>query len=301
MQFDSQENKILKVTNERWGGVNTIEMYYNANGQIIKNRMIDNNERYYYYYNNIYETDYEYDSLNREIKKTKKTIRWSVYKQDTTKVIDVEIDEYVYNSNNQKIEWYKTVDKRKTTKYFTTKRKPKTKYECFRCSPRYLDTKWVYDSLSNLTEEFIFTSDYLNSIYSKSNYFYDDQNRIMKRIDSIFCLPPPRCEQTFMYEYTDTGKIETRIYNRQEYTIYFYYDNEDKIVKECYDRDYNFNEECTEYFYFYENDKLTKKRIDKYFGATIEKMYFYNEKGLLREEQKKENDKIIKLIRYYYE
>ena len=252
-QFDIQENKILEVIYARgWGETNT-EKYYNTNGQIIKERERYDNGRYYYLSSNFEQTDYEYDSLHREIKKTEKEISRNSSKRDTSEIVYAKINEYVYNSNNQKIEW-RYISKRERTKYFTTKRKPKTNCE-------YLSgyhTKWKYDSLSNLIEEISFSEN--NEIDYKKNYFYDNQNRVIKQIDSSWWRSYPDLEKTIMYEYTDAGKIETRIYseNNHKNTI-SYYNNDNKIVKDCYDDTYTSKENCAEYFYFYENDKLTKK------------------------------------------
>ena len=295
-QFDIRENKILKGLYERKGAENIIEIYYNAIGQIIKEKHIYNNPIYYHYYIDSYEVYYEYDSLHREEKKTEKEITKYSYKRDTVKVIYTKIDEHVYNSNNQKRERY-SVEKREATKYFITKRKPKTNCDyylsCFH-------TKWEYDTLSNLTEEIFSEND---EIQYKYNYFYDNQNRVIKQIDSTNWDSMFYCDRTITYEYTDTSKIVTEISNKiYNGTVYFYdfyyYNNGDKIVKHCYGD--TFKEKCTECFYLYENDKLIKKTINYYFGSSYVTAYFYNEKGLLKEEQTFENDKMTKFIRYYY-
>ena len=295
-QFDIQENKILKIRYGRSGSKDITEIYYNDIGQIIKEKNIYNNsnDRYYYYQDGIYETDYEYDSLHREIKKTEKEITRYLSKRDTIEGFDAKIDEYVYNSSNQKIEHYYVL-KRETTKYFTTKRKSKTSCE-------YLSRfhiKWEYDSLSNLTEEIFFT--WKNSIDAKTNYFYDDQNRLIKKN----YLTTDAFEYTTTYEYTDTGKIETTIYNEGEipkrmYKTTSYYNNDDKIVKYCHNNVYTSEEDCEEYFYFYDNDKLVKI-IEKRNDTIWKTLYSYNEKGLLIEEQKSRDDKITNLTRYFYE
>ena len=294
-QFDIRENKIWKVIYGRSGSENITERYYNAIGQIIKERKIYNNGRYYYYDSNIEETDYEYDSLHREIKKMEKEITLHYSERDTTEVVNAKIDEYVYNSNNQKIERYH-VEKKETTKYFITKRKPKTNCEYLSCF--YI--KWEYDALSNLTEE-IFSKK--NEIYLKHNYFYDTLNRVIKQIDSSNLYSTFHCELTITYEYTDTSKIVTEMYNEYKDTIHYYHyyndNNDNKIVKRCYSNPTG--ETCAEYFYFYENDKLIKK-IEKNSSENVfVTTYSYNEKRLLEEEQNLRNDKITRLIRYYYE
>ena len=293
-QFDIQENKILKIKYGRRGSEDITEIYYNDIGQIIKEKNIYNNsnDRYYYYQDGIYETDYEYDSLHREIKKTEKEITRYLSKRDTIEGFDAKIDEYVYNSSNQKIEHY-YVFKRETTKYFRTKRKPKT-------SCKYLHSfhiKWKYDSLSNLTEKIYFSEN--NEFQTKSNYFYDEQNKLIKQIDTSEYI-----SRIYTYEYTDTGKIVETTHNVTIPNMMFkytsYYNNDDKIVKYCHNNVYTSEEDCEEYFYFYDNDKLIKI-IEKRNDTIWKTLYSYNEKGLLIEEQKSRDDKITNLTRYFYE
>jgi YD repeat-containing protein len=177
-------------------------------------------------------------------------------------------------------------------------KKPKTKD----CEPRYLQAKWEYDSLSNLTEWIIFDDDSL--IKLKKNYFYDEQNKFIKQIDSMgWGLTTPYGEQIITYKYTDTGKIVTEIHNRNkdtmDYTNTYYYNNDDKIVKYCHSN--ASKEDCAEYFYFYENNRLTKETANYTSGNTYLTTYSYNKNGLLTEKRTVKDDKTIKLIRYYYE
>ena len=302
-QFDAHENKLFGTELE---GI--YETYYNAIGQPIK--YIISNEKMEDGYNIICTSiiDYEYDSLNKEIKTNDKATYNYYFKPKQSKdsmlilqVIYNEINEYVYNANNQKTECYQTIDSTRETRYFLTKRKPKTKSYCQYCRPKYLNYKWEHDSLSNLTEEFFFTID--NELYRKDNYFYDNQNRRIKLIDSTgYSRTINPVEVTITYEYTDTGKIITRIQNEERrtaiYKTIFYYDNDDKIVKECYGDSSEKN--CKEYFYFYENNKLTEKIEQNILGNIIVTTYSYNEKGLLKEIQTS-IDGTIFIIRYDYE
>jgi len=50
-------------------------------------------------------------------------------------------------------------------------------------------------------------------------------------------------------------------------------------------------------------EKIEKlvKIIEKRYGIVWKTLYSYNEKGLLKEEQKSRDDKITNLIRYFYE
>jgi hypothetical protein len=295
-QFDIQNNKIVSNDN----GYNN-ETYYNNIGQIIKYRIIPSigDEDSNVYNITDFEIDYKYDRLNREIKATKKIITKYYSKQDSTLLsqsIYTEIDESIYNSNNQIIESYYTVD----VKDIRTKRNRKKEsnaVNCYSCQPRHLSAKWKYDASSNLTEFISFIRN--NDISSVKNYFYDDQNRLVKKTESnsIFML------SIFTYEYTDTGKIETGVHNvenkKMMYKTISHYDNDDKIVKKCHTNHGSEEIICEEYFYFYEKDKLIKK-ITKHISEDIV-TYYYNDKGLLTEQQAIQNGKIIELIRYYYE
>jgi len=287
-QFDVQGNKVFGINHGE-----LFEKYYNDNGQIIKEKA---NEDGFFI-----ETDYEYDSSNKVIKITDKEFynRYFKNKPDTL----IEINEYLYNSDGHRIAW---IHSKERATYF--KRKKTTVIDSF--DPKWLvaQCKYDYDSLSSVTEWIIFNRDSL--IVSKKIYFYDDQNRLILQNDSTretqvygYLRPEHCCERTITYEYTDTGKIETQtrygirgeVYSK----VISHYNNDDRVAKLC--RYYFSNEACEEYFYFYENDKLTKLITNTVFGYAYTTTYSYNEKGLLTEEQELENDKITKLIRYYYE
>ena len=174
-QFDALENKIF---GKRDGFIN-FEAYYSTIGLPIKYRKItdegidlNSKMRKYVYENLISESEeYEYDSLlNREIKTTMKTISRNYFKNNKNlflQRIHTEIYEYVYNSNNQKIECYET-DSAQYTQYLKTKQKIKTKYNTSFNDPKHLTYQWKYDSLSNLTE-WTFIGD-SNFVSYKKNY-----------------------------------------------------------------------------------------------------------------------------------
>ena len=100
-QFDASENKVFGIEcgttrtshGESYLEWNNFETYYNNNGQIIKNRIMPNikeeDSKFSIEYTiGIAEMDYEYDSLNREIKRVNTSIssRYIISKQtkDTT-------------------------------------------------------------------------------------------------------------------------------------------------------------------------------------------------------------------------
>jgi len=302
MQFDASKNRIFI---KRFESVN-IEKQYNNMGQIVSEKRIVDDDKFSF--RSIDDTDYEHDTLSKVVKKREFTTIVGRVKRKTVVYKKNTINEYVYNSNGQKTAWYQTIGD--TTQSCRKNKMPKTSYDGSSCQARHLRFKWEYDSLSNVTEWVIFTTDSL--VQRKTNYFYDEQNRVIKQIDSIFYLPLPRCERTITYEYTDTSKIETKtVYDKDtlHYEIISYYDNDDKIVKRCYIGHFReFLKFCTNYFYFYENNKLTKiieNRIMENSRETRydvwERLYSYNKKGLLTEEQESMNDKLTWHRRYYYE
>ena len=127
-QFDIDKNKMF---GEEYGW--DFETYYNAMGQITKNRIIPNikiKSKDTIQYADI---DYEYDSLNREIKtmENKTIYRYRGIRNGDTIFYSQSIDdrpttnEYVYNSNNQLIEWYQTIDSTKETEHLRANKKQK--------------------------------------------------------------------------------------------------------------------------------------------------------------------------------
>jgi hypothetical protein len=286
MQLDTQKNRIFGIDNEMFFYL--FFKTYNDRGKMINYRTITHQG---YDVTSLNDMDYEYDSLDRIIKVTTKDIDNRYYPQSRmlySQSIRTTIEEYVYNFNNQKTEYYYTVENTRETRYSKTRKKPKIKsisVDCNGCQSRHLHEKMEYDSLSNLTEEILLTED--NLIDTKSNYFYDNQNRLIKQ---SFFRPTPPEETIITYEYTDSGKIIH--FPRSTY----YYNNEDKFVKYCRDTSEKY---CTEYFY--ENNKLIKKIETGIYGDFYVTTYYYNEKGFLRETQEKTNNEITKYIRYYYE
>jgi len=305
MQFDASKNRLFIKRGE---SVN-IEKQYNDMGQIVNEKRIADNDKYFIRL--IEETNYEYDTLSKVVKKRDLITIVKQVKRKTVAHEENKTNEYVYNSNGQKTAWYQTISR--TAQFYRKNKMPKISYDGSSCQPRHLIAKWEYDSLSNLTEYMYFTQDSL--IFKKWDYFYDEQNRLIKETESnhfYLGIIDPYCERITTYEYTDTGKIETKIFYDKD-TVHHetisYYDNDDKIVKIGYIGHFReFWESCTNYFYFYENDKLVKiigSRVMENSRETRydvwETLYSYNEKGLLTEEQESMNNKLTWQRRYFYE
>lgn len=266
------------------------ETYYNDKGLVIKEVMKPENDKHYHYTIAILETEYEYDSLNREIKRTNKTINQTYSMSKRTEEIsysytvkNLQIDEYFYNSDNQKIKWYHT---RRNNK-------------------RYLNVEWKYNLDKLLTEWISYTRE--NRLHTKRNYVYDDQQRLIYQTDSTgwyHTTKEPYWRSITTTQYSDTGKIVTITYNIEEEInfakIVSYYDTSNNVIKQCYLYSDN-TEECAIHSFFYDNNKLVKKEDILLNGDIRITEYYYNEKGLLREESQKRNQELTQLIRYYYE
>jgi hypothetical protein len=296
------------------------ETFYNSTGQVIKEisrpKVFEKKVEFGSTHYNIIsdETDYDYDSINRLVKSINKRIdRYfsiSKYTKDTFQLHSIDrpkIDEYIYNSDNQKIKWYHTVD---STRYLKTNtynpEEDSNPVRCSYCHPRYLNVKWIYDNNKNLIEWISYTSE--NLIHTKRNYFYDDQNRILKQIDSAgwyITTIKPYWESTTSYLYTDTGKVVTEINNTKDRFVSStpnttsYYDNNGRLIKLCVFSDST--EKCTAYSYVYDNNNLIKEETILSNGTVISSEFYYNSKGLLREERNFKNKDLVMLIRYHYE
>lgn len=327
-QFDITQNKLFGLNSSRvyqshgssfltWY---EFEIHFNFNGQVIKEiskpKNIEKKVEYGSTEYNIItdETDYEYDEMQREVKRTYKRINHyysiSKYTKDTLHLHTIDrpkIDEYLYNSDGQKIKWFHTVD---STKYLRTESynpdKDSNAVRCSYCHPKYLNVEWKYNTDKKLVEWISYTSE--NLIHTKRNYFYDNQQRLIKQIDSAgwyFTTIKPYWESTTTFQYSDTGRIVTKINNTKERfvnstpKIVFYYDNRDKLIKQCTLSDTS--ENCTQYIYAYDKNKIIKEEIIFDNGTISSTEFYYNESGLLREERTLRNSKLTTLIRYYYE
>jgi len=296
------------------------ETYYNDSGQVIKEistpKNIDKKVEFGSINYNIItdETVYEYDELQREVKSIYNKIDhyYSISKhtKDTFHlhtILEPKIDEYFYNSNNQKTQRFHTVD---STKSLRTESynpdKDSNAVRCSYCHSRYLNSEWKYNSEQKLEEWITFTSESL--IHTKRKYFYDDQQRLIKQIDSTgwyFTNIKPYWESTTTFQYTDTGRIVTKINNTKERfasstpKIVTYFDSNDNLIKRC--RFSGISESCTQYIFVYDKNKMIREEIIFNDGTISSTNYLYNNSGRLREEQVFEYGKLTNIIRYYYE
>ncbi len=322
-QFDISKNKLFGL-NYTWYhqshgslfmGWYDFETYYDNDGQVIKEtstpRPFDRKKRRkeeVFYDIITHVTEYAYDSLKREIKSTYSGINrmYTISSKDTLLLLySIErpkIDDYFYNSDNQKIKWYHTVD---STRYFSTDGfSPKIISKntvCSYCQEKYLNSEWKYNLDKKLTEWVTYTDK--NKIHTKHNYFYNDLQQLVKQIDSTgWYMGSPHLESTTTFQYSSTGKIVTKINSPESHgfnqkTI-SYFDNNDTLIKECTFSDTS--EDCTENSFVYDQNKLIRKKT-LFRNVTLVTEFYYNEKELLTEHKAFRNGTLTRLIRYYYE
>lgn len=298
---------------------NKFKNYYTDNGLILKEKKspleIEKTTKFGFteYQENVKETIYKYD-INQNLKRKEyRTInnRYAIYKssKDTTHLKSVyrpQIYEYVYNSDNQEIKQYHTVD---STRYLKTKSyNPANKKDavtCSDCISKYLNIEWKYNQQKRLTEYISYTRK--NKLHTKRYYFYDKENRISKQIDSTgwYVYDKPIWESTKTYEYSSDKTIEIISNNTESKTGKYYkreitvFDSNKNVIKKC--KTANNQTECSEYFYKWKNKKITEKTEIMSNGEIINQKFKYNNRNLITEKSKYKNGKRIELIRYYYE
>ena len=298
---------------------NRFQNYYNENGLIIKETSspleVKKKKEFGFieYDENVGETIYEYDiteNLKRKEYRTTKN-HYSIYEssKDTTHLKTIyrpKIYEYFYNSDNQEFKQFHLVD---STRYLETKNynsaNKKDAVTCSDCIPKYLSIEWKYDLQKRLTEWISYTRK--NKLHTKKYYFYDEENRLKKQIDSTgwYIYDKPIWESTKTYEY-DLNKTTETITNNTESSFGSYYkqeitvfDTNNNILSEC--KITSERKECSDYSYNWENGKLVEKVTTKSDGKIITEKLKYNNLNLLTEKSEYRNGKRIELIKYHYE
>lgn len=298
---------------------NRFKDYYNKNGLILKETSLpleikkEKEFGFIDYDENVSETIYEYD-INENLKRKEYRTtnnHYSIYEssKDTTHLKSIyrpKIYEYFYNSDNQEFKQFHLVD---STRYLETKNyNPANKKDavtCSDCIPQYLNIEWKYDQQKRLVEWVSYTRK--NELHTKRYYFYDNENRIKKQIDSTgwYIYKKPYWKSTKTYEY-DLGKTTEIIVNNTESSFGSYYkreitvsDSNDNVISDC--KLTNDKKECSDYSYKWEKGKLVERTTTNSDGQIFTEKLEYNNRNLLTEKSEYRNGKIIELIRYYYE
>jgi hypothetical protein len=293
--------------------------YYTENGLILKETNspleIKKTEEFgFIEYKEIKdETFYSYDNKENLVRMEYRSLNnyYSIYKssKDTFHLKSIDspkIYEYVYNSDNQKVKRYYTVD---STRYLKTKSyNPENKTDAVKCSychSKYLNVEWKYDNENNLIEYVFYTRE--NKLHSKSYYYYDNQNRLKKQIDSTgwHVYNKPLWVSTKTYEY-GSNKTTKTINNNTDSSVGKYYeqeitvlDSDQNVIIEC--KIVSDQKECSDYLYKWENGKLIERTETKLNGEIIKQKLEYNHRNLITEKSEYRNGKRTELIRYYYE
>lgn len=293
------------------------ETAYNDKGQVIKelDEPINIEKKVEYgslrYDINKNETVYEYDNSKKLIKKTYIPIHnyysISKYTKDTFHLLSIQkkIDEYFYNDNGLEISNYHTVD---SSRYLPTKnyKKDSGSVTCSYCHSRYLNGDKTYNENGKLKIWTWYTTE--GKIHTKKYYYHDSNNNLIKQVDSTgwyFTTILPYWESTTFYEYSDTGKVITKINNTEARfgsttkKIITKYDIKNQVKSECSTKDST--ENCTNFFYTYDKDKLTSVISVNNNNDKLETYFRYNLQGMLFEKKVIYNNKTTQLTRYYYD
>lgn len=320
-QFDANQNKLFGLMSfyvirshaTSYRELNEFEKFYNTKGQLIKvitykkKAKKSKRKKHLDYEVQASEIEREYDDLHREIKTTRKQLVYdysiSLPDQDTIGwlyILQPEINEFTYNSANQKTEAYKTID---SSRNYSLKEMKLTKTYCFNCFPKHLENKWKYDDNQNRTESISYTRE--GTQHSKINYIYDAEQRLVSRIDSsgwYITNSLPYWHSTTNIQYTPEAIIATQIFNPQYGTSFTpnrvetTYNQDNRILKKCMD------DKCIHYFYDYNSNLQLIQKKQVHDDGTQESIEFqYNQHGFLIERREIKNDKLMEMIRYYYE
>lgn len=318
----NKEKSTIKGTNHSWliigHGGGSHRKYYNFENEYSKDNLItrkslfhlseEKKEKQKKEHNSTIE-EFEYDSFNNVIKNIVYNKNESIYlfKNDTTHLFisinNPKITEFEYDSNNRKIKQFQSTDSSTYYSKFDMKSEFKISKSCTYCEEKYLEQEWKYDE-NKLLEWTSFT--YQKVKHSKRNYFYDENQNLVKQIDSsgwYFINRKPYLDSTTEIIYNQEGKIITSIENNSKpfpklynKTIQ-YFDKNNLLIKK---EDHSENQIDT-HEYFYENSIL-KYETSKYGKDNVIRFeYSYNEKGLLKEIKHYICDKLVNIERYYYE
>jgi hypothetical protein len=322
-QYEHNKEKFtIKGTNHNWLYINhgggSHRKYYNFENEYSKDNLItrkslfhlseEKKEKDKINHNSTIE-EFEYDSFNNVIKNIVYNKNESIYlfKNDTTDLFisinNPKITESEYDSKNRKIKQFQSTDSTTYYSKFEMKSEFKISKNCTYCKEKYLEQEWKYDD-DKLLEWITYT--YKGEKHTKRNYIYDENQNLVKQIDSTgwyFINRKPYLESTTEIVYNQDEKIVTSIDNLNKplpkhYTKTIqYFDKNNLLIKE---KKHSENQIDT-HEYFYENSIL-KNETSKYGeDAVIRFEYSYNEKGLLKEIKHYICDKLVNIERYYYE
>lgn len=253
------------------------------------------------------ETSFQYNQKGQLIKETTTAIEdsYSIYRSDKDtshhRSIHPKSYEYIYDEIGREIERYHTDD---STRYLKTKTytPDSNSVHCFYCDPRHLNDDRKYGANKKLNQWTWYTDE--GDIHSKKYYYYNNQDKLIKRVDSTgwylmkHSNEYPILQKTIQYEYRDSFLWKT-IKKDDSWERETEYNQFGDIVKEC--SKYKTEEpNCTNYKYEYQDKRLIKMTRISPKGNKFQIVNFYNNKGLIIMERQYKNDKLISLVKYKY-
>ena len=317
-QFEyNKEKSKIKGTNHNWLFINhgggSHRQYYNFENDYSKDNLITKRSIFHVssekkekekINNNSTIEEFKYDSYDNIIENIvyNKNINIYLLKKDTFNLFisinNPKITQFEYDLKNRKTKKYISTDSSTYYSKFDMKSEFKISKSCTYCEEKYLQQEWKYDD-DKLLEWTTYT--YKKEKHTKRNYFYDENQNLVKQIDSTgWYLGKPSLSSIKEIRYDDNIKIEIQTnFNDDSYfkkeTKKF--DN-NQLVYEFLEAEYpEYNVETT-YTYSESSIKKTTNRFKN--GITVEE-YFFDKKGLLIEQKTYLNAILIEYKKYYYE
>jgi hypothetical protein len=326
LEFNKESNKVFGRNCHRMIQTNgpiylswyTFQTLYNKNGNIIEHRSRLEETKKTKLKSGKIEWDIDeniltckYDSVGNLIDENDQHFKnhYSVYRysEDTAHLRSVQalIYEYNYNEKGQRIGRYFTWDSMRYLPIngYTDETSFVT---CMYCKPRYLSSEYSYNESGKLKVYVGYSK--VGEIHSKTYYYYDHMGNKILQVDSTgwdYKKNQPKWESTTTYDYDDSVKVVTTIYNTEgkmsgsKERMVTIYNDKGHITKHCALTDSL--EECTNHYYTYDNGKLISDILITNDKVISETYFRYTSLGLLYEEKVIKQNKITQLIRYYYE
>ena len=322
-QFEyNKEKSKIKGTNHNWLFINhgggSHRQYYNFENDYSKDNLITKRSIFHVssekkekekINNNSTIEEFKYDSYDNIIENIvyNKNINIYLLKKDTFNLFisinNPKITQFEYDLKNRKTKKYISTDSTTYYSKFDMKSEFKISKSCTYCEEKYLQQEWKYDD-DKLLEWTTYT--YKKEKHTKRNYFYDENQNLIKQIDSTgwyFINRKPYLDSTTEIVYNQEGKIITSIENNSKpfpkhYTKTIqYFDKNNSLTKE----EKHSENQIDIHEYFYENSILKYETTQYGEDDVIRFEYSYNEKGLLKEIKHYICDKLVNIERYYYE
>ncbi|MEO1629019.1 MAG: hypothetical protein AAFV25_27995, partial [Bacteroidota bacterium] len=215
--------------------------------------------------------------------------------------IQSDIYEYVFDSLGREIERYITDD---STRYLNTATisYDSNAVRCHYCHPRYKSIKTVYGKNQKPALWISYTRN--GEFHSKRYFYYDDQDRLIRRVDSTGWYigtksgEYPRLDQTIEWEHRESQVWKRRIIWPNK-MVENEYDSLGNVLRSC-STYASQAPRCIDSKYEYHNGQPIKETRTFPNGETITEENRFTEDGLLKEQRQYKNKTLVYLLRYKY-